>query len=153
LWRDEIQSFADNPAETIDSLPDQRLAELAPKLDIAARVIERLKARLEERVKANPEAFSDWHFKPGHLVGKIESVSQAWLALKTEFDPKSFLDLTKLQIGKLTDAYRQLHKCSWEEARSGLEKQLGTNFKYVRTKSQLVYGSQPRNITDISNGT
>jgi hypothetical protein len=152
LWRQEIQRFADKD-DSIESLPDQRLAELAPKLDIAAKVIERLKARLEERVNANPQAFSDWHFKPGFLKATIENVSEAWLSLKTEFDAESFLELTKLQVGKLTDAYRQLHKCSWEEARAGLQKQLGDNFKYVRTKSQLVYDPQARTITSISNGT
>jgi hypothetical protein len=152
LWRQEIQTFASDDIEPIDSLPDQQLAELAPKLDIAAKVIERLKARLEERVKANPNAFSDWHFKSGHLVGKIESVAQAWLSIKSEFDPKSFLELTKLHIGKLTDAYRQLHKCTWEEARTAINMKLGDNLKYIRTKSQLVYDPQPHNITDI-NGT
>jgi hypothetical protein len=151
-WHQEIQSFAAD-IEPIDSLPDQQLAELAPKLDIAAKVIERLKARLEERVKANPEFFSDWRFKSGHLVGKIESVAQAWLSIKSEFDPKTFLELTKLQIGKLTEAYRELHKCSWEDARAALEKKLGNNFKYVRTKDQLVYDPQPHAITTVSNGT
>jgi hypothetical protein len=148
-WRKEIQTFAN--IEAIDSLADQHLAELGPKLDIAAKVIERLKARLEERVKANPTFFVDWHFKPGRAVGHIENVSQAWLALKAEMDAESFLELTKLQIGQLTEKYRQLHKCTWEEARAALEAKLGENFKYVRTKAQLVY--DPERVIAIADGT
>jgi Protein of unknown function (DUF2800) len=151
-WREEIHKFAAN-VESIDSLPDQQLAELAPKLDIAAKVIERLKARLEERVKANPEYFADWRFKPGRAVANIESVSKAWLAMKAEIDAESFLELTKLHIGKLTEAYRALHKCTWEEARKAIENKLGDNLKYARAKAQLVYDPQARVISIVNNGT
>lgn len=148
LWRDEIQALAASSDELVDQLPDHQLALIGPKLDIAGKVIARLKARLEERVRENPEFFADWHFEPGRAMPEILSVTEAWLALKDDLDgdADAFMGATQLTIGELVKLYRAKTKTTWKAAREQVDKKLGENLKYERAKPSLVYDPQPRAI-------
>jgi hypothetical protein len=137
-WKQEIQNIAASQ-DVVDIMPDEALALLAPKLDIAAKVIDRLKARLEERVRKHPGAFPGWHFRPGQLRPKIEDAHQAFIALCDVLNADTFMSISKIGIGDLVAAYREQTGCTWEAARYEVEKKLGEALTYIRQKDSLVY--------------
>lgn len=141
LWREEIGQLA-KADQFVESIPDQQLADLAPKLDIAKKVIERLKARLEERVRENPQAFPGWKFKPGRLMPEIPSVQSAYLAFKDLIDSDTFLKATNLGLGELVRIYRDASGVTWEQARKDVESRLGQNLTYTQAKSSVYFDPQ-----------
>jgi hypothetical protein len=152
LWRGEIEMLAEATNDLVEEMPDHQLALIAPKLDIARKVIDRLKARLESRVRANPNFFADWHFKPGRADPEIQSVEKAWLAMKGTLEAPVFLEATKIGIGKLVELYREATKTTWDDARAAVEKKLGDNLKYSRAKPSLVYDPKARTIRESTEG-
>ena len=155
LWRDEIQALAITTEKAVDQMPDHQLALIGPKLSVAKKVIERLEARLEERVRQDPEFFADWTFKPGRALPEIVNVAKAWLALKEDLenDADSFLGAAKLTIGELVTLYREKTKTTWKDARESVDKKLGNNLKYSRAKPSLVYEPKARAINTGEHGT
>jgi hypothetical protein len=64
-WRKEIEMLAPYSSAVVADIPDLVLAQMAPHLDLAKTVIEKLQARLKERVKDRPDLFPGWRFAQG----------------------------------------------------------------------------------------
>jgi hypothetical protein len=71
-WRKEIEMLAPYSSAVVADIPDLVLAQMAPHLDLAKTVIEKLMDRLKERVKERPDLFVGWRFAPGEARRSLD---------------------------------------------------------------------------------
>lgn len=150
LWRDEL-SILSQMDEVIVSLPDTQLRELAPKLDIAGKVVEKLKARLYTRVKVAPENFPDWRFEPGDIRRKIADPAKAYALLKEVVTAEEFVSTTSVAITELETIFRKNKGLKSIEAADEFNKLLASVIDRKPNKDSLVYDPKPAIANDDSN--
>jgi hypothetical protein len=153
LWRDEILVTAGQVDVAVRDIPDLVLRELAPKLDIAATVIEKLQARLYSRVKEAPQNFPDWRFEPGEKRRSIDSAIGAAKALITEnyLTSEQFLECCGVGITKLETSVRKVNGYTVAQTEEVLKKTIGGFITIKPNKDQLVYDPKaPKELTNAN---
>jgi hypothetical protein len=154
LWRDEIIGTAEYYDMAVRDIPDTALRELAPKLSIAAAVIEKLRARLESRVKEAPENFPDWRFEPGENRRSIVNAAEAGKRLveKEYVTREEFMACCKAGVTNLELAIRKRNNLSVAATHELVNKTLGDLIDSKPTKDVLVYDPRPpKELTDANN--
>ena len=146
LWREDILTVAGQAELAVNDIPDLVLRELAPKLAIAATVIEKLKARLEARVKEAPEHFPDWRFEPGQKKRHISSVPKVARALidGKHLTGEQFLECCSLGITKLEDGVRKANNFTGPQTAEVLRTTIGGYIDLKPDKDKLVYDPKPK---------
>src|SRR5260370_20548627 len=93
----------------VRDIPDTALRERAPKLSIAATVIEKLQARLESRVKEAPENFPDWRFEKSETRRSIVNAAETGKRLveSEHITREAFMARCKIGITNLALAVRK----------------------------------------------
>jgi hypothetical protein len=147
LWRDELAIMAQMD-EAIGSLPDVQLRDLAPKLDIAGKVVEKLKARLYNRVQLAPGNFPDWRFEPGVVRRKIADPAKAYALLKEYVSAEEFVSTTSVAISELETIFRKARGLKTLEAAAEFNNLLASVIDKKPNKDSLVYDPQPAAITN-----
>src|SRR5215475_64886 len=103
LWQNELKNLASFTLEDLDTLSDQALANLGPRLELVSQIITRLSQRLYESVSLRPSNFPGWSITPGAFRRKITSTTQAYqlLVRSNTIDHDSFLSASKVSITAL----------------------------------------------------
>jgi hypothetical protein len=146
LWRAEVLSFSERADLVVTEIPDAALAELAPRLELAATVIEKLRARLWGRVQLAPENFPDWRLEPGDKRRSIENLLELYDRVVTKDAAMSFeqfLQACRISIGDLEDTIRNNRKYTWAETYDYFAKKLGELITVKPNRSKLVYDPKP----------
>lgn len=151
LWRDELSQLA-QMEDAIGFIPDVQLRSIAPSLDIAGKVVERLKARLYSRVQTAPENFPDWRLQPGDIKRKISDPLKAYGLLKPYIQPEEFVAATNVSITELETAYRRARGLKSTEANLEFMKLLASVIEKRPNKDSLVYDPQPLALTNSQPG-
>jgi hypothetical protein len=151
LWKDEIRSFSDLATALVSDIPDLALREIAPKLDLAKTVIDKLSARLYERVRLHPEIFTDWRFEPGQPSRKIDSVPQAYIKLVQDpesnaLSPEEFLACCRIAIGDIELCVRKNRRLSVKDAQAWMAATLQGIMHTRRPRDLLVYDPRPKEL-------
>jgi hypothetical protein len=141
LWRDEIIGTAEYYNMAVREIPDTALRELAPKLSIAATVIEKLQARLESRVKEAPENFPDWRFEPGEKKRSVTNAGEVGRRLVESeiITREAFMACCKVGITNLELAIRKKGNHSVAAAKEIINNRIGDLIEIKPTKDSLVY--------------
>jgi hypothetical protein len=152
LWRDDILTAAGQVDVAVRDIPDLVLRELAPKLDIAATVIEKLQSRLYSRVKEAPQNFPDWRFEPGAKKRSIESAVGAAKAIITEnyLTSEQFLECCSVGITKLETSIRKVNDYTVAQTEEVLKKTIGGFITIKPNKDTLVYDPRPKELTNAN---
>jgi Protein of unknown function (DUF2800) len=153
LWRDEIIGTAEYYNMAVREIPDTALRELAPKLSIAATVIEKLQARLESRVKEAPENFPDWRFEPGEKKRSIVNAAEAGRRLveSDHLTREAFMACCKVGITNLELAIRKKGNHSVAATKEIVNNRIGDLIEIKPTKDTLVYDPKaPKELTDAN---
>ena len=141
-WQDRLVNLGELVSSPIADLPDLVLRDLAPKLEMASTVIDKLSNRLYERVKARPDFFKDWRFDSGDERRVINSVSKAFEALVDKdgsLSTEAFLKACRANVTELEAAVRQAKGLSVSGAREWMLKVLEGVLEKKRNKDKLVY--------------
>lgn len=146
IWQRQIPELAAASPELQDGITDEALAQIAPRLKIAAKVIERLLDRLEQRVREAPEKFPGWSFQQGETRRSISAPAKAWKAVRERLSPDEFIAACSLSIIKLEEAYYHRFKGTRKESDAALGELLAGLIQYKRTKSSLVYDPKPTEL-------
>jgi hypothetical protein len=152
LWREDILTTAGQADVAVRDIPDLVLRELAPKLAIAATVIEKLKARLEARVKEAPDHFPDWRFEPGQKKRHISSVFKVAKALidAKHLTSGQFLECCSVGITKLEDGIRKANDFTVSQTAEVLKATIGDYIDLKPDKDKLVYDPQPKVLANAN---
>jgi hypothetical protein len=134
----------------VREIPDLALRELAPKLAIAATVIEKLQARLYARVKEAPDNFPDWRFEPGQRKRSIDDTVKA---AKTIIDSKRltaarFLEACSIGITKLETILRKDNDLTIIETEKLLNELVGSLITVKPNRDSLVYDPKPKELAN-----
>lgn len=153
LWRDDILTMAGQVDVAVRDIPDLVLRELAPKLAIAATVIDKLQNRLEERVKEVPENFPDWRFEPGGKRRHIDNVVGAAKGLINEqyLTSEQFLECCSVGITKLEASVKKNNEFTAKQTEEVLKKTIGHVINVKPEKDKLVYDPKPKELTNAAN--
>jgi hypothetical protein len=146
LWRAEVLSFAERADLVVSEIPDVALAELAPRLELAATVIEKLRLRLWGRVQLAPGNFPDWRLEPGDKRRSIENLGELYDRVVTRDAAMSFeefLEACRISIGDLEGTIRKNKQITWAETYEYFAKKLGDLITVKPTRSKLVYDPKP----------
>ena len=146
LWREEINTLAELSTAIVSDIPDSALRELAPHLELAKMVAEKLLARLYNRVSARPDFFADWHFHPQSPRRKIDDTIGAYNALvvrEKALSPGEFLVACRLSITELEKRVRHASGSSVNETKLFLDQTLKDIMEYASPKPALVYDPKP----------
>jgi Protein of unknown function (DUF2800) len=146
LWRDDILTIAGQVDVAVKDIPDLVLRQLAPKLSIAATVIEKLKARLEARVKEAPEHFPDWRFEPGQKkrhIAHVLPVAKALIDAKY-LTSAQFLECCSVGITKLEEGVRKANDFTVSQTAEVLKSTIGGYIDLKPDKDKLVYDPKPK---------
>jgi hypothetical protein len=154
LWAKEIQALAPMIEADVTEIPDLVLRELAPKLSLAATVIDKLLARLKSRVKARPDLFPDWRFAPGDARRSIKDPARAYSALvdrKHLLDPDAFFASVSVAVTRLESHIAKDQKVTRASAAELMANALGDLMEKVAPEPHLVYDpagepEQPKTI-------
>jgi hypothetical protein len=152
LWRDDILTVAGQVDVAVKDIPDLVLRELAPKLAIAATVIDKLQARLEARVKEAPEHFPDWRFEPGQ---KKRHVSNVLAVAKALIDGKhltsaQFLECCSVGITKLEDGVKKAKNLTVSQTAEVLKTSIGGYIDIKPDRDKLVYDPKPKVLANAN---
>lgn len=157
LWRDDVFNLAGKAELATKDIPDHILAEMAPKLDLAKKVIERLEARLYARALLEPAHFPDWHFEKGDKKRQIKDVQKAYEVLVVETGTLSmaqFMECTGIKISELETKVRHTKQMSTKETDGFFAKHLSHLIEHKPNKDKLVYEPQPKELgNEIHNDT
>jgi hypothetical protein len=138
-WKTEIQALALGN-QLLAQATDDMLRELGPRLDIAAKVIERLKARLEQRVREAPELFKDWRFDKGDTRRRIVSLTLAYQRMSAEgVSATDFISACNGKVTELESIYRKKKGLKTIEGAIAFNKLLGSALESHPNKDKLVY--------------
>jgi hypothetical protein len=155
LWRAEVLSFAERADLVVSEIPDVALAELAPRLELAATVIEKLRLRLWGRVQLAPGNFPDWRLEPGDKRRSIENLGELYDRVVTRDAAMSFeefLEACRISIGDLEGTIRKNKQITWAETYEYFAKKLGDLITVKPTRSNLVYDPRPKQLEGEANG-
>ena len=113
------------------------LLNLAPRLDLANKIIERLSERLYDRVAKSPASFPGWSIIQGSWRRKISSPAQAYIHLVKNgpLDHDAFLAATRVSISALKSALSTALSLSPQAADNLLEATLTTDGTLARSQS------------------
>jgi hypothetical protein len=152
LWRDEIMIAAAQVDVAVRDIPDLVLRELAPKLEIAATVIEKLQTRLYSRVKEAPQNFPDWRFEPGTKKRSIDNVPKAAKALidANYLSGEEFLESCSVGITKLEASIRKVNDYTVAQTEEVLNKTIGHLITKKPDKDKLVYDPRPKELANAN---
>jgi hypothetical protein len=153
LWRAEVLSFSERADLVVTEIPDAALAELAPRLELAATVIEKLRARLWGRVQLAPENFPDWRLEPGDKRRSIENLLELYDRVVTRDAAMSFeqfLQACRISIGDLEGTIRNNRKYTWAETYDYFAKKLGELITVKPNRSKLVYDPKPKQLQEAT---
>lgn len=142
LWRDELSSLAELSSAIASEVPDSMLRSIAPKLHLASEVCERLLERLYERVKARPDFFTDWKFKPGSAKRRIEDTVEAYnqLVVRNQIlSPGEFLTCCRLAITETESRIRKARNLSVKSTQELMAEILAGIMEARRGRDVLVY--------------
>jgi hypothetical protein len=140
LWKDELHQLATYNKTIFTEATDQVLREIGPKLDIAAKVIERLKLRLEKRVLEDPALFPDWRMEPGEKRRRIVNLIKAYAALNSVgVTPHEFLAGCSGNVGELETTFRKKKGLKTIDASREFNKLLADALEVRPNKDKLVY--------------
>jgi hypothetical protein len=144
LWAREIQALAPMIDAHVCDIPDLVLREMAPKLSLAATVIDKLQARLKARVKERPELFPDWRFAPGDPRRSIQSRHNAdalasLVHKKQLLSLDEFLGSAQLAITRIESAIAKSQKVGRAAAAELMAAALGDLMEKVAPEPHLVY--------------
>ena len=137
LWHQEVTLLSSFALAQLDALSDQALANLAPRLDLANKIIERLSERLYDRVAKSPASFPGWSIIQGSWRRKISSPAQAYIHLVKNgpLDHDAFLAATRVSISALKSALSTALSLSPQAADNLLEATLTTDGTLARSQS------------------
>lgn len=141
-WIKEIQTMAPLIDAQVSDIPDLVLRDLAPKLGLAATVIEKLLARLKSRVKERPDLFPDWRFETAAPKRSIAISAGAYdqLVERTRLLSRhEFLDCAHMAITKLESHISRSKKVSRATAAELMAQALGDFMQKVVPEPHLVY--------------
>lgn len=143
LWKDEVMSLSSYADISVAELPDSQLRAIAPYLDQAAAVVERLQLRLRHRVNARPDFFSDWRLEPGVARRRISDTIAAFKVLcgkDKPLDAGSFLSACRVSVTDLQIMLRKALGITSRAAADYMDKELAEGI-LDRTKPEpkLVY--------------
>lgn len=140
LWQDELKSLAVIKVNAVAEITDQVLREMGPRLAIAKKVIERLEAWLEKRVKEAPELFPEWRVEPGDERRKIVNLSKAFAVLhEAGVTPDEFIAACDAPVGELESLYKIHKQLKGAAAQAEFNKALGDAIEKKRNRDKLVY--------------
>jgi hypothetical protein len=140
LWRDELKTLALTSLDAIEQLPDGFLRELGPRLNIAKKVIARLEAWLEKRVREAPELFPEWRIDPGDPRRKVIDLAKAFERLHKEgVTAEEFLSSCSTAITELEKIFKKRKGLKGISATLEFEKVMGDAIERQRTRDKLVY--------------
>jgi Protein of unknown function (DUF2800) len=140
LWKDELHQLAVNNKTIFTEATDEVLREIGPKLDIAAKVIERLKLRLEKRVREAPALFPEWRIEPGEKRRRIVDLIKAYAALNSQgVTPYEFLAGCTGNVGSLETTLRKKKNLKTIDGEREFNKLLGDALEFKPNKDKLVY--------------
>jgi Protein of unknown function (DUF2800) len=143
VWEGQIAELAAKEADEPDAITDEALSQIAPKLSSAKKVIDRLQARLEQRVREAPEKFPEWTFKPGRVIRKIVNPLKAWKLVRDRISPDEFIQGCDPSIVSLEEAFHKHFPGTRKESDAELERLLAAAIDKRRAKSSLVYDPKP----------
>jgi hypothetical protein len=143
-WRNEIETLAPLAEAVLGDIPDLVLRDLAPRLDLAATVIEKLKARLKARVKDRPDLFPGWGFADGDPKRSIEperngKVFDVLVTGQAALTFNDFLACGRLAVTSLEDAIRKNKRISASAARELMNAKLSGIMEKKLPEPHLVY--------------
>jgi hypothetical protein len=153
LWRAEVLSFSERADLVVTEIPDAALAELAPRLEMAATVIEKLRSRLWGRVQLAPANFPDWRLEPGDRRRSIENLLELYDRVVTKDAAMSFeqfLQACRISIGDLEGTIRNNRKYTWAETYDYFAKKLGELITVKPNRSKLVYDPKPKQLQEAT---
>jgi hypothetical protein len=140
LWKDELHQLSVYDKTIFTEATDTVLREIGPKLDIAAKVIERLKLRLEKRVREEPALFPDWRIEPGDRRRRIVDLVKAYAALSTKgVTPHEFLAGCTGKVVDLETTFRKKNGLKSIDTPREFNKLLGDALVFEPNKDKLVY--------------
>lgn len=142
LWRDEVMSLGEMAAAVTEDIPDTQLRLIAPKLALAKTVVERLEARLYDRVRSRPEFFKDWSFEPGVPKRKVTDSIEAYNILVVRekvLTPGEFLLCASMGVTLLETMVRRNKKLTVKGASQFLNQVAGTVIGKTDPKPKLLY--------------
>jgi hypothetical protein len=152
LWRDEVIGLAELSTEIASGVPDAMLRQIAPRLALAATVIEKLRERLYLRAKQRPDLFPDWRFEPGDLRRLIDDNEKAFDLLVTKHSGLSFtefLESSRLSVGDIEGFVRKNKKMTVAQAQEWMAKILaGVMTKKPPLKDKMIYDPQPKELAN-----
>lgn len=157
LWRDELSRLAERSSLPVEDIPDSVLAQLAPHLDLAGTVVEKLKSRLWARVQLAPENFPDWRIDPGDKRRRVEDLGKLYELVVTDKQFISFeqlLDCAKIGITELEATIRE------ESVRRGKKMTFKDVYEallpvvtFKQNKGKLVYDPKPKELMNVETAT
>lgn len=146
LWREEVMTMAELSNAISAEIPDSQLRAIAPRLALAAAVIERLSARLEARVRERPDFFKDWRFEPGDYRRKIDNTVAAYNILvvkKKVMSPAEFLLSCRLTVTDLERWIKKNQDTSLRETKELMASLLDGIMEVKANKDKLTYDPKP----------
>jgi hypothetical protein len=119
---------------------------MAPKLAIARLVIEKLEARLYDRVKSHPEHFPDWRFEAGDERREIRDMGLFYDVLVTQGGLRldDFLSVVRVNFTELERKWKIAKKLTGTSAKRDLEKVLEGILVHKRTRDRLIHDPQQK---------
>jgi hypothetical protein len=149
LWRAEVLSFAERADLVVSEIPDAALAELAPRLELAATVIEKLRLRLWGRVQLAPGNFPDWRMEPGDKRRNIDDLGTLYDRTVTRDAALSFsefLEACRISITELERTIRKNKQMTVAETHQYFAQNLFDLIETKPNRSKLVYDPGPKQI-------
>jgi Protein of unknown function (DUF2800) len=143
IWQAQIPEIADAPGLAAETVSDDVLRAVAPRLKVAAKVIDRLLDRLEQRVREAPELFPDWTFEPGRNRRHIDDPAKAWKAVRDRLSPDEFIAACSLSVVSLEEAYYRRFGGTRKESDAALAELLKGLTRIKRSKASLIYDPKP----------
>jgi hypothetical protein len=143
-WKTEIEELSDLITARITDIPDSALNALAPRLQVAKTVIEKLQERLYYRVREKPEHFPDWRFEAGNERRNVTpeslfSIYDQLVSKNADLTFTEFMECCKISLGELEKRVRKNKKMRVREVYVYLDKAVGQYIETKRNKPTLVY--------------
>lgn len=143
IWQAQIPEIASAPELAAETIPDDVLRAVAPRLKIAAKVIDRLLDRLEQRVREAPDLFPDWTFEPGRNRRHLDDPGKAWKAVRDRLSPDEFVAACSLSVTLLEEAFYKRFGGTRKDSDAALALLIKDLVRIKRTKASLVYDPKP----------
>jgi hypothetical protein len=150
IWQDQIPVIAAAPELAAETVSDEVLRAIAPKLKVAAKVIDRLFYRLEQRVREAPDLFPDWKFEPGSNRRHLDDPARAWKAVRDRLSPDEFVAACSLSVVSLEEAFYKRFSGTRKESDAALAELIKGLVRTKRTKASLTYDPKPIEADDAT---